>query len=412
MIAIRANNLGKVYRRYPRPIDSLLEMLLRRPRHHPFHALDGVSFELNYGETVGVIGDNGAGKSTLLKILAGSVAPTFGELAIHGRVSAILELGAGFHPEFTGLENIRLGCALLGLDEAETQTRIPEIIDFSELGEFIHQPVKTYSSGMYVRLAFSLVTCIDPDILIVDEALAVGDAHFQKKCMDRMTEFRERNKALLFCSHALYQVKHLCDRVLWLESGRVRLSGPAEEVVDAYQDYVRQRDAQYPAPSMAHPAAAQVQQEKRAWLESIQLLHCRKDDDGRPRYHTGEVFQLEVLAHAGVMPLADIHVGIVIKRNDGVQCFGASTEVDQVTLTDLGEGKVGVIFEIPALPLLSGEYLLDVWLIDRTGVHVYDSRESCLPFRVRQPMKAVGICWMEHQWQAAESIKQVISMGD
>ncbi len=411
MIAVRAQNLGKVYRRYPRPLDSLLEMLLRRPRHQPFHALDGVSFDLHYGETLGVIGDNGAGKSTLLKILAGSVAPTFGALAIHGRVSAILELGAGFHPEFSGLENIRLGCALLGLDEAETAARIPEIIDFSELGEFIHQPVKTYSSGMYVRLAFSLVTCVDPDILIVDEALAVGDAHFQKKCMDRMTEFRERDKALLFCSHALYQVKHLCDRVLWLENGRVRLSGPAEEVVDAYQDYVRQRDAQYPAPSMAKPET-HIQEEKRAWLESVRLLHGRADEDGRPRYHTGETFQVEVLAHAGRLPLEDIHVGVVIKRNDGVQCFGASTEVDRVALTDLGEGKVGVIYDIPALPLLSGEYLLDVWLLDRTGVHVYDSEESCQPFRVRQPMKAVGVCWMEHDWQAVENVYQATSVGD
>jgi len=396
--AITASHLTKVYRRYPRPLDSLLEMLLGLPRHTPFYAMTDVTFHVDFGETVGIIGDNGAGKSTLLKILAGTIQPTGGSLEVHGRVAAILELGAGFHPEFTGLENIRMGLALLGLDEAEAESRIPDVVEFSELEDFIHQPVKTYSSGMYVRLAFSVVSCVDPDILIVDEALAVGDAHFQKKCMDRMTGFRERGKALLFCSHALYQVRHLCDRVVWLDHGRVRLAGPADEVVDAYQDYVRQQDALHPVPNAGHVQPGPLL-EKRAWLETVRFVESETDDDGRPRFVTGGRFRLEVNAVRGQVEPDDIHVGVVIKRNDGIQCFGASTEADGISLAKIDARRVGIVYEIPELPLLSGEYSLDVWLIDTSGVHVYDSRLSCLPFRVRQPMKAVGLCWMAHYWR-------------
>ncbi|WP_022949350.1 ABC transporter ATP-binding protein [Methylohalobius crimeensis] len=394
--AITATHLTKVYRRYARPLDSLVEMLLRLPRHTPFHALSEVSFEFNFGETVGIIGDNGAGKSTLLKILAGTIQPSAGTLEVNGRVAAILELGAGFHPDFSGLENIRLGLSLLGLDEAETESRIPEVIEFSELEAFIHQPLKTYSSGMQVRLAFSVVTCVDPDILIVDEALAVGDAHFQKKCMDRMTDFRRRGKALLFCSHALYQVRHLCDRVVWLDHGRVRLAGPAEEVVDSYQDHVRRQDLSHPARGADRPEAPV---EKRAWIESARLLGGETDSEGETRFVTDGPFRLEVVAESETVALEDIHVGVVIKRNDGIQCFGASTEADGMALAKLSGHRFGIVYEIPALPLLSGEYSLDVWLIDTSGVHVYDSRQSCLPFRVRQSMKAVGMCWMVHYWQ-------------
>ncbi|BCX87979.1 lipopolysaccharide transport system ATP-binding protein [Methylomarinovum tepidoasis] len=398
---IVAEHLGKVYRRYARPLDSLLEMLFRRPRHTPFVALQDINFELHRGETMGVVGDNGAGKSTLLKILAGTISPSSGRLTVQGRVSAILELGTGFHPDFSGLENIRLGLALQGLDEAEAEALIPEIIEFSELAAFIDQPLKTYSSGMYVRLAFSVLTCTDPDILIVDEALAVGDVHFQKKCMDRMTDFRRRGKALLFCSHVLYQVRHLCDRAIWLDHGRIRLAGPADEVVDAYQDYVRSREGATPNPACEVDVAEETAAGKRAWLETVRLIG--KELRGEPpRFKTGEPFSVEIVAYRGDLPLEDVHVGVVLKRNDGIQCFGASTEADDRILIDMGNGRVGIIYEIPSLPLLSGEYSLDVWLIDATGVHVYDSRLSCLPFQVRQPMKAVGVCWMAHEWRSPE----------
>ncbi len=396
--ALNAWNLGKVYRLYNRPLDSLLEMLFRRRRHTPFHALEDVSFQLDFGETLGIVGDNGAGKSTLLKILAGTIEPSTGRLEVRGRVAAILELGVGFHPEFTGLENLRLGCAMMGLDESETEERIPQILEFSELGEFIHQPLKTYSSGMYVRLAFSLVTSVDPDILIIDEALAVGDAHFQKKCMDRMTEFRQQGKALLFCSHSLYQIRHLCDRALWIDHGRVRLMGPVEEVVDAYQDHVRRQDLSHPAKSTAVEPAHAGPEEKIAWITEVRWLASPAGEEGVPVFSTHDALRLEVVAGLGRVEADDVHIGVVIRRNDSVACFGASTEVDRVPLAILEKGRVGIVYEITDLPLLSGEYGCDIYLLDATGVHIYDCWPACLKFRVRQPGKELGMCWMEHRW--------------
>lgn len=400
--ALIAWNLGKSYRRYARPFDSLVEMCLRRPRHTLFHALSSVSFQLDYGETLGIVGDNGAGKSTLLKILAGTIRPTTGTLETCGRVSAILELGAGFHPEFSGLENLRLGLALMGLNEAEAEARIPGIIEFSELGDFIHQPVKTYSSGMYVRLAFSMVTGVDPDILIVDEALAVGDAHFQKKCMDRMTAFRERGKALLFCSHSLYQVRHLCDRALWLDHGRMRMLGPVEAVVDAYQDHVRRQDRRRPATAPPPPQASATSPEARpAWIENARLLAPAGGEV--PICETGDTLRLLVEAAQGEVAPEDLHVGVVIRRNDGVACFGASTEVDGVPLVPCGPRRLGIVYEIPKMPLLSGEYACDLYLLDRTGVHIYDCWPGQLRFRVRQRGKELGLCWMDHRWLPPQS---------
>src|SRR5262245_50514875 len=204
--AIVADGLTKVYRSYRRPADRLWEALLRRPRHSELRALDDVSFTLPKGEGLGVIGENGAGKSTLLKVLCGVTQPTAGSLRVDGRVAAILELGAGFHPEFTGRQNAVLNAALLGLSEREVDAALPRILDFSELGDFIDRPVKTYSTGMAMRLAFSIATQVEPEVLIVDEALSVGDGYFQKKCMDRMLAFIRGGGTVLFCSHAMYYV--------------------------------------------------------------------------------------------------------------------------------------------------------------------------------------------------------------
>ncbi|MBN2232445.1 MAG: ATP-binding cassette domain-containing protein [Deltaproteobacteria bacterium] len=239
--AIRCRRLTKFYRVYPRPVDRLKEVLLRRPCHQRVEALGEVSVSIGAGETWGLIGDNGAGKSTFLKLLAGTVTPSAGELEIHGRVAALLELGSGFHPEFSGRRNIYLNAALLGLTEAEIRRREPEIIAFAELEEMIDRPVKTYSSGMYVRLAFAIATSVDPDILIIDEALAVGDNHFQRKCIARLMEFRRRGKTILFCSHSLYLINELCGLCLWLAGGTVRQAGDAAAVVAAYQSYQDRR---------------------------------------------------------------------------------------------------------------------------------------------------------------------------
>ncbi len=255
-IAVRAEKVCKTYRLYDSPSDRLKELLFRRPRHRGFQALTDVSFELARGRALGLIGENGAGKSTLLKIVAGTTQPTSGSVERHGVVASILELGMGFHPEFTGRENARMNAALLGLTGPEIRRRLPEIRDFAELGDFFDRPVRTYSSGMTLRLAFSVATHAQADVLIVDEALAVGDGYFQKKSIDRITEFQKRGGTLLFCSHALYYIALLCEQAIWLKQGLVAAAGSSLTVVRAYEEFLQEKERRR-APETEHaPGAA------------------------------------------------------------------------------------------------------------------------------------------------------------
>jgi len=234
---IIVENINKDFKIYERPQDRLAEIILRRPKHKLYHVLRDISFAVPDGQSVGVIGDNGAGKSTLLKLLVGTLQPTSGSIRTHGQVAALLELGAGFHPEFTGRRNIYLNASLLGVPDDDIAALERDIIDFSELGDFIDRPVKTYSSGMYVRLAFSIATMVRPDILVIDEALSVGDLAFQKKCVQRMNDFRQQNKTMAFCSHSMFHVQELCDIAIWIEKGEIREMGDSHKVVGNYEDF-------------------------------------------------------------------------------------------------------------------------------------------------------------------------------
>lgn len=385
---IEAKNLGKHYRRYARPMDSLIELITRRPRHETFSALENVSFSLPAGGTLGLVGNNGAGKSTLLKLLARTSDPSEGSLTINGRVAAILELGSGFHPDFTGLENIRLGCSLMGLTAAETADRLPEIVAFSELGEFIHQPVKTYSSGMYVRLAFSVVTSVDPDVLVIDEALSVGDQHFQKKSLDRIRGFIAAGKTVVFCSHNLYQVKSLCQKALWLENGQPRMLGDATEVVDAYQDAIREADANAPAPEAAF-------QPREARFEQVALDRGGEE----PVYRHGDPLTLTAQMKSDQLGASDMHFAAVIMRNDELHIYGTSTEIDAVPVKETSAGLFEAELHFPALELLSGHYRFYLYVLDENGLHVFDKREGCLPFRVRHEGREIGITRLAHEWR-------------
>jgi lipopolysaccharide transport system ATP-binding protein len=235
-------DLGKVYRMYHRPFDRFKELLLNRKSHNEFTALKGVSFALGKGETLGIIGENGAGKSTLLQLIAGTLTPTGGTIDIQGRVLALLELGIGFHPDFTGRENVFFYGDILGYSREFIHSKYQEVLDFSELGDFIDRPLKTYSTGMQMRLAFSLISSLDPDVLIIDEALSVGDMHFQKKCIDRIIDFKNRGMTILFCSHSTYQVSILCNKAVWLKDGMMQMYGETEEVVPAYEFYQLEKD--------------------------------------------------------------------------------------------------------------------------------------------------------------------------
>ena len=237
MSQVSVNNVSKQFKIYDRPQDRLLELLLRKPRHSVFHVLNDISFALEEGKSLGIIGNNGAGKSTLLKILAGTLQATSGSYELKGQVAALLELGAGFHPEFSGRKNIHLNASLLGVPEENILELESDIIEFSELEQFIDRPVKTYSSGMYVRLAFSIATMVRPDILIIDEALSVGDLTFQKKCVQRMNEFKAQNKTMIFCSHSMFHIQELCETAIWLDQGQIREFGDSDKVVGHYEDF-------------------------------------------------------------------------------------------------------------------------------------------------------------------------------
>ncbi|MEO5344465.1 MAG: ABC transporter ATP-binding protein, partial [Gammaproteobacteria bacterium SHHR-1] len=257
-VQIRVSDLGKAYQIYARPQDRLKQFLARGRRRYfrEFWALQGIDLEVRKGEVIGIIGRNGAGKSTLLQLLCGTLNPTQGEIEVQGRIAALLELGAGFNPEFSGRENVFLNAAIMGLSQQEIERCYPAIAEFAGIGDFIDQPVKTYSSGMFVRLAFAVATSVDPDILIIDEALSVGDGAFARKSFDRIMQLKEKGATILFCSHSMYQIDALCDRALWLERGQSRMLAETGQVTAAYNAALTAEFAQDAAtPSFQSPGA-------------------------------------------------------------------------------------------------------------------------------------------------------------
>jgi len=269
-IAIRVENLSKCYKIYEKPIDRLKESinLFGKKYHHEFYALQGASFEINKGDFIGIVGKNGSGKSTLLKMITGVVSPTSGNIKVNGRISALLELGAGFNPEFTGLENIYMNGTIMGYSRDEMNERLGNIIDFAGIGDFLNQPVKMYSSGMFARLAFALSINVDPDILIVDEALAVGDVRFQQKCYAKFEEFRKLGKTILFVSHSLDVIKMYCSKAILLNEGRLLQEGKPKDVVDSYLKILRNLDEK----NFLSGSQKKSSQDKKADLSAIDLV--------------------------------------------------------------------------------------------------------------------------------------------
>lgn len=407
-MTIRFEGIEKTYMVYSRPQDRLWEWVTRKQRHRIHVALTGVDFEVQAGETFGLIGENGAGKSTLLKIAAGTIRPTRGQVFQEGRVAALLELGAGFHPEESGYDNIRFMAALHGLEGAAMEDFIVRATAFSELTkETLERPVKTYSSGMFMRLAFAAATAIDPDVLIVDEALSVGDLHFQKKSLNRILELRERGATVLFCSHNLYQVRSLCQRAAWIHGGRVQAIGATEDVVTAYESHERRRYAHLRVEAheaakkdeAAQPAAASS---SGAPLVKIAGLTIETGDGINPA-QVDSFQDLSVEIEIESYGDAPFHVLFAIVRPDKDNVFGTSTQFRAEGKPLQGTGSHRIRARFPRLPLLSGEYLWSVYVLDDSGIQVLDMAELIQPFTVlNQKHREFGVAWLEHEWVLVE----------
>lgn len=394
---IRAAGLGKAYSIHGSSWRRLWSLFAGRNGTAEQWALRDISFELKSGQCLGVVGDNGAGKSTLLKLIAGTLKPSAGVLNKRGWLTAILELGAGFHPEFTGRQNLHFGGALIGMTEAQMRRVEEETIAFAELADAIDRPVKTYSSGMTVRLAFALVTAVEPEILVIDEALAVGDQHFQRKCLERIDAFRKNGCTILFCSHSLYHVRQLCDVALWIDKGRMRGCGPTENILAAYETHVRNLNA---ADHVRDTADTHVANGKAlrpaASLARLLAVDVAGLGVGDPPVLETEDLVVRVTAEVpgGEQP----SLAVMLERADKVCITAVGTHADGVVPMHLGEGKWQATVTFPRLPLYTGEYMVSAFLFDASGTLVYEQRLDCQRFMVVYPTLEVGLVRLPHTW--------------
>ena len=397
-IVISVKNLTKTYKLYANHADRVKETFnpFRKKYHHPFNALNNISFNVKRGEILGIIGRNGSGKSTLLQIICGILQPTSGSIEINGRVSALLELGAGFNPEFTGRQNVYINGAILGLKHEEIEVRLDDIITFAEIGDFIDQPVKTYSSGMYVRLAFSIATSVDPDVLIVDEALSVGDQGFQQKCVDRMMEFRKAGKTMVVCSHSMYLINELCAKSVWLCDGRARSYGKTSKVISEYLAYLDERAGKDDA--VIDPASLESSSLPDIMIEDIRLL----DDKGRPLEYVKQfqpvVFQIRTRCTGS--PLKG-HLSIGFERPDGQVVFGTTTKISGLKPVEfVGEQVMELV--IPSIPLVGGSYRVKAIVGDQHALRPIHELSS-VPFQIESDHPEIGMLWIEHHWRFLEA---------
>ena len=443
MNAIELDHVSKIYRRYSgRQFATLKSALLQRSilrdlsAAETFPALTDVSFQVRKGSTYGVIGRNGSGKSTALKLVAGITKPTSGTVKVEGRISALIELGAGFHPEISGRENVFINGIMLGLTKSEIQERFDEIVDFAELREFIDAPVKTYSSGMYMRLGFAVAIHVDPDVLLVDEVLAVGDEGFTHKCLDKFAEFRRRNKTILLVTHSLGLVERFCDEAVWIDDGKVMGHGDPKRMVDMYLTAVEKgedvllatttakaveaalkgdADAPHPADGVTPAADESATADQSANPES-ELKNFFEETEGRWGSREIEITEVTLLDHTGAPSfvfhsgeamsvrvtvqahhaISDFVFGIGLFNADGVCCYGTNTYLEEMTPVSI-EGRVQATFAIDRLDLVEGTYKLDVAMHKRDGFP-YDYHRLLYTFRVKSRTHDAGIYRPPHRW--------------
>lgn len=386
-LAIKIDNLSKRYEIYNKPSDRLKQLLFPKKQFYKeFCALSEVSFQINKGEVFGIIGKNGSGKSTLLQIISGTLSQTSGNIDKLGRVAALLELGAGFNPEFSGKENIYLYASILGLSEDEIKESYNDIVEFSELGDFIDQPVKNYSSGMYVRLAFSVAVNVNPDILIVDEALSVGDIRFQKKCIDKMNEFKKKGVTILFVSHSMEQVKRFCNRCVWLNAGSVVSIGDATQICDEYINAMN--DEIQPK---------EIEKETVVNTEANQLGSILEVKLENNHFKTFDKLAVSV-KYKVVKEDKGLLLGVAIRDHERKYIFGPNTFLENKSIS-FTKGDHDIKFVINKLPLLAGKYHVDVGLFSDKGLVNWDYKQEVGTFIVTSDYFSEGIVYINHEWQ-------------
>ena len=404
---IRVSHVKKVYKMYNDPKDRFKEALgiggKKKNYFQKYYALDDVSFEVGKGEIVGIVGRNGSGKSTILKILTGVLNQTEGEIEVNGKVAALLELGAGFNQEYTGRKNIYLNATMMHISKEEIEKRIPDILKFADIGDFIDQPVKTYSSGMFVRLAFAVAINVDPDILIVDEALAVGDVRFQLKCMDKFSDFIEKGKTILFVTHDVNAIKRFCNRAIWLNQGKLVMDGNTDYVTDHYMDFVK---SDMPFEEYMNSQKEEDSQESGESVTDLSLIDIVKIEslDIYDLYNK----KIKDIPHAGKITLclkyivSDVSIespvlGVAIRRIDNEYICGINTKLDNVKLPwKKGMNEIKLTYD--SFDLVGGEYYFDVGIFDKAGIVFLDYVTKIKSFFVKMDYVGEGIVLLKHSW--------------
>ncbi|MBR1592291.1 MAG: ABC transporter ATP-binding protein [Ruminococcus sp.] len=398
MAIIEVRDVKKSFRVYFDKGHTMKEKLLfgSRRRYDERVVLDGISFDIEKGEAVGLVGHNGCGKSTLLKLLTKIIYPDSGTVKTYGRVSSLLELGAGFHPDMTGRENIYTNASIFGLTKKEIESRIDDIIEFSELEEFIDNPVRTYSSGMYTRLAFSVAINVDADILLVDEILAVGDAAFQAKCLEKMLDIKSRGTTIAIVSHSLSQVEQICGRTIWIDGGKIRMDGSPNEVHPQYLEYMGLKRR---SPKQA-PENKDIKREnpenKEFFAEITKAEIIGEDGTASCRYRTGERVTLKIHYKADPSKLDGVLIGLAFYRSDKLNCYGTNTireRIDYIKLKEQGE----ITCEIDRLNFVRGSYWLDIAIRSR-DMFAYDYKAKAVEFTVYSTVDEVGVARLDHRW--------------
>ena len=393
-VAVKVDNLGKCFDVYQDSSGRIVEWLTggRAKRHEEVWALRNISFEIPKGSALGVVGANGAGKSTLLKILSGVTPPTEGSYSVNGRLGSLLELGAGFHPEFTGRANVFMNAAIMGIPQKEVKERFNELAEFADLGDYLNRPVRTYSSGMTMRLGYAVAMLAQPDVLILDEILAVGDQRFQKKCMSHIRKIRQSGTTILFVSHSIYHIRQMCDRAIWLQNGRVVAYGDPTTITDDYVNY-----------TYAQSAGQEAQKKDRGitttevdapHLTSMKITR-RGEVEPREEFQNGATADLH-LGFRNPSGEGRLNLGIICNRNDDLQVFTTRSHEAGVSVG----GKEGVVVLRVPLQLAAGEYFISGFLLDETCDQVLDQRLSWTRFSVRHSGMEKGVYIPDVQWLA------------